>query len=140
MLFNISNFSYIPYRKIISNTFYLMNLPRTRTSNLSRILIITLILNLGLSAIAPLPTVTQTTTSTSGLGATSASSGGSSFATPTMNFDFSSMLSQSSAQSSMDQARSSWSSFFDNRSKPVFSEQLTNVVQGSDNQLRGTQN
>jgi len=118
-----------------------MNLLPTRNRYLSRILIITLILNLGLSALAPTGYADASSTAAKPVASTTSStSSSSSFAAPTMSFDFSSLLSQGSAQSAMDQARSGWASFLDNRQKPVFSEQLTNVVQGSDNQLRGTQN
>lgn len=104
-----------------------MKLPNPNKSIFSYLIVIILIIQLAFAAIAP------TTTSSSTVS--------SAFATPTMNFDFSSITSQSSAQSTMDQAKSSWNNFFDNRAdKPVFTDQLTNVVQGSDNQLRGTQN
>lgn len=62
------------------------------------------------------------------------------FTKPTANFDFSSMVDRASAAKAMDATRSNWGSFFKQRTKPVFTEELTNVVKGSGNDLRGTQN
>lgn len=105
-------------------------LSKANKSILSRILVIILIQHLVFAAIAPTTTTTSST----------ASSLSSAFATPSFNFDFSSLTSQSSAQSAVNQAKTNWNDFFDSRTKPVFTDQLTNVIQGSDNQLRGTQN
>lgn len=63
-----------------------------------------------------------------------------SFTQPTFNFDFSSLMDRKSAQDAMSQTRSNWGNFFTEKPKPVFSEELTNVVKGSSNELRGTQN
>lgn len=63
-----------------------------------------------------------------------------SFEQPTFNFDFSSLRDQGSAKGAMTDMRSSWGNFFSERPKPVFTDQLTNVVKGSENELRGTQN
>lgn len=43
-----------------------------------------------------------------------------SFTQPTFNFDFSSMNNRNQAQTAMNQARSSWDSFFTEKPKPVF--------------------
>jgi hypothetical protein len=40
----------------------------------------------------------------------------------------------------MDQIKNNLNNFLGNQTQPNFTEELTNVVQGSDNQLRGTQN
>ena len=60
--------------------------------------------------------------------------------TPTFNFDFSSMQSRDAVGSKVNDIRSSWGNFFSERPKPVFTDELTNVVKGSENELRGTQN
>lgn len=62
------------------------------------------------------------------------------FQKPTFNFDFSSMKTRDSASSQVNNLRDSWGDFFSQRSKPVFSDSLVNVVKGSENQVRGTQN
>lgn len=62
------------------------------------------------------------------------------FQKPTFNFDFSSMKNRDSATSRVNNLRDSWGDFFSKRSKPVFSDSLVNVVKGSENQVRGSQN
>lgn len=37
----------------------------------------------------------------------------------------------------MTQARSDWQSFFNEREKPIFTDEVVNVVKGSGNQIRG---
>lgn len=62
------------------------------------------------------------------------------FQKPAFNFDFSSLSDRNSAENRMTGLRNSWGDFFTARTKPVFSDTLTNVVKGSGNELRGTQN
>lgn len=44
------------------------------------------------------------------------------FTQPTFDFDFSSMVNRKSAQNTMDQARSNWGTFFNEKPKAQFSE------------------
>lgn len=53
------------------------------------------------------------------------------FQTPTFDFDFSSIQNQESAKSQVKDIKSSWGNFFSERPKPVFTDELTNVVKGS---------
>lgn len=81
------------------------------------------------TSLAP-PTVTSTSSSTSS----------SAFTQPSFNFDFSSMTNRGTAASAMTDVRNNWGTFFTEKPKATFSEELTNVVKGSSNELRGTQN
>lgn len=82
------------------------------------------------AVIEPTPTMSKTATKTAT----------TSFTQPTFNFDFSSLTNRKSAADAMAQTRTNWGNFFTEKPKPVFSEDLTNVVKGSGNELRGTQN
>lgn len=59
---------------------------------------------------------------------------------PVFNFDLGSIFNRAQAQNSVTKTKQDWNSFFDSSSKPIFSENVVNVVHGSDNQLIGTQN
>lgn len=53
------------------------------------------------------------------------------FETPTFDFDFSSMRDRKSAANTFDNVKSSWGNFFSERPKPVFTDEMTNLVKGS---------
>ena len=55
------------------------------------------------------------------------------FESPTRDLDFSSLSDNTQAKSAMEDMRASWGNFFQERTKPVFSNELTNVVKGSEN-------
>jgi hypothetical protein len=61
-------------------------------------------------------------------------------APPSFSFDFDSLMGGESARDQIGSMRSDWSSFFSDRPKPAFSDKVTNVVKGSENQLRGSRN
>ena len=53
---------------------------------------------------------------------------------------FESVDSRAKAEDQMAQARMNWHSFFTERKKPEFSDDIVNVIKGSGNQLRGIRN
>lgn len=55
------------------------------------------------------------------------------FQKPSFSFDFSSLSDRTNAENQMTDLRNNWGDFFTSRSKPVFSDTLTNVVKGSGN-------
>jgi len=61
-------------------------------------------------------------------------------AQPAFSIDFGSAFNRNTATAAVADTKTSWDNFFTDRSSPVFSDTLTNVVKGSDNSLMGTQN
>lgn len=98
-----------------------MRIHKQKTSISARIIFLLLIQNVAFSAII------NTSTSTA-------------FTQPSFTIDFGSAFDRSTATAAVADTKTSWDNFFTDRSSPVFSETLTNVVKGSDNSLVGTQN
>lgn len=62
------------------------------------------------------------------------------FSQPSFSIDFGSSFDRTTATAAVTDTKTGWDNFFTDRSSPVFSDTLTNVVKGSDNSLVGTQN
>ena len=59
---------------------------------------------------------------------------------PSFNIDFGSSFNRNTATAAVKDTKNGWDNFKTDRNSPVFSDALTNVVKGSDNQLVGTKN
>ena len=64
----------------------------------------------------------------------------SAFTQPSFTIDFGSSFDRSTATAAVKDTKTGWDNFFTDRNSPVFTDTLTNVVKGSDNQLVGTKN
>lgn len=64
----------------------------------------------------------------------------STIAQPSFSIDFGSSFNRNTATAAVKDTKTGWDNFFTDRNSPVFTDTLTNVVKGSDNQLQGTKN